>query len=1579
MARDPETIAHQEWIGYVQPVGLVVSIPSLLAAQAHVNRNIAPQQQKLLACLPRDAHDEPVPQICDFPRFAQEVLGWEPGDLVAVDCDDAQTAPLVVALPAYHDTLRPTYAVKEVDPKDGKPWLMLVEAIPAGADFDKIATEDSRQWQATPHHRFERLLRETEVPIGLLVNGTHLRLVYAPRGETSGYATFPVAHMIQVAGRPIFAALHMLLCAERVFGFGLANPDKQCLASILAESRKYQNVVSTQLAEQVLAALYDLVRGFQAADDQRHGELLREVLADDPNHVYAGLLTVLMRLVFVLYAEDRGLLSNDPVYGNFYSVTGLFDRLRADAGRYPDTMDQRYGAWAQLLTLFRLVYEGGSHADLHIPAREGYLFDPNRFNFLEGRPHRIRRAQAEARPEGSPPIPNVSDGVIFRVLNNLLIVDGERLSYRTLDVEQIGSVYETMMGFNLRVAEGRSIAIKPTKSHGAPATINLEALLATKPADRAKWLTAETDQKVTGQTLEALKKAGTLDELLAALDKKIAGHATPSVAPKGAMVLQPSDERRRSGSHYTPRSLTEPIVRTTLRPVLERLKEGSREWGVGSRGEKDSPASASPIPDSLFPTPSSAAPTPSSTNRRKEDGKDRVVSGSGGVAIGNQVGEGRISADEAVSTGGTVRADQPDPSGGHFDPSEHCGGERPGEHGGVHPVLANRPGKPQGIGDASDSVARGRDLPGASDPAAIAAGRGTGPDAEGADSHAAAEAGARRVEEGNREWGVGSRGEKDSPDSPSPTPDSLFPTPSQILDLKICDPAMGSGAFLVEACRQLGDELVKAWHVHGQVPKLPPDEDEILHARRLIAQRCLYGVDKNPMAVDLAKLSLWLATLAKDHPFTFLDHALRPGDSLVGLTQEQIAGFHWAPKKQRDLFREQIEKRLKAVTRFRQEILAARDDVFYEYLRSRLELADEQLALARLAGNVVVSAYFSADTDRKRQARLEELEAAMAAYLSPKGKMEDREPLARAEAELVGSREGSREWGVGNRGGEADGGGSSPSPTPYSLLPTPSSHSLLPTPLSPLLPFHWQIEFPEVFQRENGGFDAIVGNPPFAGKNTLINGNREGYLDWLKMIHEESHGNSDLVAHFFRRAFNLLRRDRCFGLIATNTIGQGDTRSTGLRWICTHGGNIYAARKRLKWPGMAAVVVSVVHVFHGAMEGPFKLDGHDVPIITAYLFHSGGHGDPESLQANRGKSFVGSYVLGMGFTFDDTNPDGAANPIAEMHRLIASDSRNADRILPYINGGEVNESPTHAPHRYVINFGQMTEEEARAWPDLMAIVEARVKPGRLAQNREARARYWWRFAETAPALYEAIRGKQRVLVRSLTSTNFPTFTYIPGRMVYDQTLIVFALDEWSSLAVMCSRIHESWAVFFGATMKDDPRYNVEDCFTTFPFPTELGTNSTTDHIGQAYYDFRAALMLRNNEGLTKTYNRFHDPSETSPDILKLRELHAAMDRAVLEAYGWHDLAETATCEFLLDYEDEEEDDEATASRRKKPWRYRWPDDFRDEVLARLLALNQQRAQEEALAGKTAKAAGETAKKRATRKPKADDRDRPLLK
>src|SRR5262249_32473188 len=214
-------------------------------------------------------------------------------------------------------------------------------------------------------------------------------------------------------------------------------------------------------------------------------------LARDPDQVYAGLLTVLLRLVFLLYAEDRGLMSDDEVYVQHYSVTGLFERLRADAGRYPDTMDQRYGAWAQLLALFRLVH-GGSHRAMRLPARHGYLFQPDRYSFLEGRP-----PGSELQPGQRIEPPLLSDGVVFRVLHNLLVLDGERISYRTLDVEQIGSVYETIMGFRLEIATGRSIAVKSQKKQGAPTAVDLDALLHEPGTKREKAVQDRADRKLT--------------------------------------------------------------------------------------------------------------------------------------------------------------------------------------------------------------------------------------------------------------------------------------------------------------------------------------------------------------------------------------------------------------------------------------------------------------------------------------------------------------------------------------------------------------------------------------------------------------------------------------------------------------------------------------------------------------------------------------------------------------------------------------------------------------------------------------------------------------------------------------------------------------------------------------------------------------------------------------------------------------------------------------------------------------------------------------------------------------------------
>ena len=356
--------------------------------------------------------------------------------------------------------------------------------------------------------------------------------------------------------------------------------------------------------------------------------------------------------------------------------------------------------------------------------------------------------------------------------------------------------------------------------------------------------------------------------------------------------------------------------------------------------------------------------------------------------------------------------------------------------------------------------------------------------------------------------------------------------------------------------------------------------------------------------------------------------------------------------------------------------------------------------------------------------------------------------------------------------------------------------------------------------------------------------------------------------------------------------------------------------------------------------------------------------------ANADNSFKGSVVLGMGFTFDDTDTKGVASPLLEMQRLIAINPSNAKCIFPYIGGEEINTSPTQAHHRFVINFGEMSENEARRWPDLLKIVEDKVKPDRMDDKRGVRKKYWWRFGETAPALYRSIATLKRVLARSQVSSHH-AFVFLENKYVYDQRLVIFPLDTFAAFAALQATVHEIWSRFMGSTLKDDLVYAPSDCFEVFPFPIDFEIDQRFEAAGKAYYEFRARLMIQNYEGLTKTYNRFNDPAETSPDIKSLRELHAAMDRAILDAYGWTDLQ--TRCEFLLDYEEEGAEDDSSTSRRKKPWRYRWPDEFRDEVLARLLELNKQRAEEERLAGIEAEAAtAKSGKNAPTKKKRSKD-------
>lgn len=1308
---NPET----EWLDHVRPVGLVVA-PSLLE-----ELGLTPLRQSPIDSALAAEYLEPETDKSALPDpwvFFSGVLGWESQHVAGSPQGPAVAPELSLSLPEHGTVLNPTWAVSELG-NAARKWQLLVRIEPTGVDPDSRNALDG--WEASPQQRFERLLRDTGVFAGILLTDHTLRVIYAPRGESSGHLSFPLRALGNVAGRAMLGGLKLLLNRSRLF----SDAEERRLPAILRKSRDAQASVSSLLAEQVLGALHELLRGL----DRVEPELLRGLAASQPEPLYEGLLTVLLRLVFVLYAEDRDLLPSRAsgrtreIYENSYSVRGLYARLVQDAALSPDTMDERYGGYGRLLALFRLIHAG--HRSHFIQARGGKLFDPDEFLFLEG-----RRSQADP-----PRILRVSDGCLLRILEGLMTLrvrggERERLSYRTLDVEQIGSVYETVMGFTVQVARGSVLAIKAGKHNRTPVFVDLDALIATKGKERIKFLKENAGRgQLSAAVTKAVEAAQSIGDLAAALEVIADERASPlrQVSRGGTPLLQPSDERRRSGSHYTPRSLTAPIVRHALEPALERLGEQA--------------------------------------------------------------------------------------------------------------------------------------------------------------------------------------------------------TPAQILDLKICDPAMGSGAFLVEACRVLGERLVQAWaRSPDQRPAIPADEDEELHARRLVAQRCLYGVDRNPRAVDLARLSLWLATLARDHEFTFLDHALKCGDSLVGLTHEQIQSLHWDLGAGLPLFSGLVRERVALAIKGRSEIREAADNEPRANQEARYQQVEAQLQGARLVGTALIAAFFSSDKPKVREAVRQKIES------WANGSPDDLWPRLAAQAASLRS----------------------------------GDHAIT--------PFHWQIEFPEVFVRNNPGFDAIVGNPPFAGKNSIIAGNPQGYLPWLQNLHEGAHGNADLVAHFFRRAFGLLRQQGSFGLIATNTIGQGDTRASGLTRIIADGGAIARATRRLKWPGEAAVVVSIVHVIKGSAATPM-LEGRLVRRISAYLVEGDLDVSPASLVANSGKAFQGSILLGMGFTFDDVAAaKGKAESLDTMRELIRKDPRNAARIFPYIGGAEVNTDPRHQHHRYVIDFfdrplrrdealrswvemsaeekvgcsvtgivpGDYPDEVAADWPDLLEIVRRRVKPDRDRQKNEQLRSRWWQFARSRPALYASIGSLNRVFATSRVSPIL-TIAMLPANLVYADSTVVFSTSGFHSLAILQSRVHELWARFFSSSMKDDLRYAPSDCFRTFPLPEHFEANASLEAAGEAYHNYRAQLLVQRNEGLTKTYNSFHALSDRAPSIEQLRRLHAEMDVAVLRAYGWDDLATRAAPVFI----------ELEAEEGKSPkTRFDWPPEFKDEVFARLLALNAERAAAERAAGLT---------------------------
>ncbi|GLW08701.1 hypothetical protein Misp01_38310 [Microtetraspora sp. NBRC 13810] len=675
-------------------------------------------------------------------------------------------------------------------------------------------------------------------------------------------------------------------------------------------------------------------------------------------------------------------------------------------------------------------------------------------------------------------------------------------------------------------------------------------------------------------------------------------------------------------------------------------------------------------------------------------------------------------------------------------------------------------------------------------------------------------------------------------------------SPERILDLKVADIACGSGAFLVAAARYLAERLMEAWR-QADVATGTPHELRV-HALRTVVATCLYGADINAMAVEMCKLSLWLVSLDPKLPFSFVDDKVLLGNSLLGVTDaRQLKARNIDPSAEppATLFEIDVDEILAKAARLRQQLATEVDD--RDPQRSAAaknrQLSNYKELVAQLTdiadGIIAAGLRIGGKPGKQLREAYENLRLALElAHPGP-----DEEPdRTRLESILAAG-----------------------------LTPTVS------TDYERWKPLHWSIAVPDVMTR--GGFDAIIGNPPFLGGQKLTGSMGTNVRDWfVNVLAGGTKGSADLVAYFFLRAMMLLTAKGNLGLIATNTLAQGGTRQVGLDRMVDEGFTITRSIQSRSWP------VFTANLEYAAVWGtkeyipdtlPRVADDIEVRRISTLLEPAGRiDGTPARLVENVGISFQGCIVLGMGFVLE---PDEAA-------AWIEADPANAEVLFPYLGGEDLNSRPDASAPRWVIDFNDRCEICARRYSLPFERVLAQVKPERARKPKAVSGAPWWLFLRSRPAMRKAIGGLDEVLVIARVSKTVMPMR-VPNGQVFHEKLVVFATNSFVDQAVLSSSAHQMWAIMYGTTMRVDPTYTPSRVFETFPRPEP---NERLEEVGRALDNERREIMLRRQFGLTKLYNLVNDQEvsdASDPDVARMREIHVELDRAVMDEYGWGEL------------------------------------------------------------------------------------------
>ncbi|HYW21807.1 MAG TPA: DNA methyltransferase [Nodularia sp. (in: cyanobacteria)] len=401
--------------------------------------------------------------------------------------------------------------------------------------------------------------------------------------------------------------------------------------------------------------------------------------------------------------------------------------------------------------------------------------------------------------------------------------------------------------------------------------------------------------------------------------------------------------------------------------------------------------------------------------------------------------------------------------------------------------------------------------------------------------------------------------------------------------------------------------------------------------------------------------------------------------------------------------------------------------------------------------------------------------------------------------------------------------------------------------------------------------NAIIGNPPFLGGNKVRLELGDEYIEKVFNKFSTVKDKVDFCTYWFILAHeNIVQKGRV-GLVATNSISQGLARKASLDYITQNNGYIHEAVTTQVWSGEAAVHVSIVNWCY-EQPNEYYLNDELVKQINSSLTTTVDISQTNIIQANSNYAFKGVQPTGKGFLILEE----------EVNSYIKKNDENKNILKQFLDAKDLARNPHGNPSRWIIDFNDMTLEEASNYEIIFSHIQDTVKIERENNRREVTRINWWQYGEKRPGMRKAIKNLSCYFV---VPRHSKWFIFIPAEKKWlpGDSTTVMASDDFYILGIITSNVHRVWVKAQSSTLKGDTRYTHNTCFETFPFPQTPDAKLVQQIRAKAeeLHQYRTQQMESKQWGITTLYNKlFNEPSS------QLYKLHEQLDKLVIQAYNF---------------------------------------------------------------------------------------------